>query len=204
MTRTCQQCGKEFTLTDSEMEFYKEKGLQLPKRCKACRAANKADGQKPQTSASAAGGKKSKRTPKSIVAIVALAIVALFFGDGLLPEGGGASDPTPPYQSSVVDESPDPASTGAVGQVLSFRNDDLLEQHYEKHGIEMGFSSAEDYERAASDVANSKSALHKTEEEDGDDVYYIEDTNEFVVVSSDGYLRTYFYPSAGLDYFNRQ
>ena len=44
----------------------------------------------------------------------------------------------------------------------------------------------------------------KIEEEDGDDVYYIESTNEFVVVSKDGYLRTYFYPSDGLDYFNRQ
>lgn len=43
-----------------------------------------------------------------------------------------------------------------------------------------------------------------TEAEDGDDVYYIEDTNEFVVVSPDGYLRTYFNTDAGKDYYDRQ
>ena len=85
-----------------------------------------------------------------------------------------------------------------------FRSDRLLEQHYDKHGIEMGFESKEDYEKAASDVVNNKNALHKIESEDGDDVYYIEDTNEFVIVSKDGYIRTYFNPGAGIDYFNRQ
>ena len=79
-----------------------------------------------------------------------------------------------------------------------------LKDHYEKHGIEMGFSSREEYEAAASDVVNNKNALHKIEKEDGDDVYYIEATNEFVIVSGDGYLRTYFLPSAGIDYYNRQ
>ena len=42
------------------------------------------------------------------------------------------------------------------------------------------------------------------EKEDGDDVYYIQDTNEFVVVSTDGYIRTYFNPDDGIDYYNRQ
>ena len=87
---------------------------------------------------------------------------------------------------------------------LTFRNEKLLQQHYEKHGVEMGFSSAEEYEAAASAVANNPDALHKQEAEDGDDVYYLEDTNEFVIVSTDGYIRTYFNPSAGMDYFNRQ
>jgi pyocin large subunit-like protein len=85
-----------------------------------------------------------------------------------------------------------------------FRNSKLLEQHYEKHGIEMGFSSAEEYEAAASAVVTNPEALHKTEAEDGDDVYYIEDTNEFVVVSTDGYIRTYFLPDGGKAYFDRQ
>lgn len=88
--------------------------------------------------------------------------------------------------------------------VLTFRNSKLLKQHYEKHGIEMGFASAEEYEKAAAAVVNNPAALHKTEAEDGDDVYYVEDTNEFVIVSTDGYIRTYFNPDDGLDYFNRQ
>ena len=74
-------------------------------------------------------------------------------------------------------------------QEYHFRNEDLLESHYEKHGKEMGFSSSKE---------------HKTEKEDGDDVYYKEDTNEFVVVSTDGYIRTYFNPDSGKKYFDRQ
>lgn len=85
-----------------------------------------------------------------------------------------------------------------------FRNKSLLNNHYEKHGIEMGFESAEEYEKAASDVVNSPDALYKKEKEDNDDIYYIEETNEFVVVSTDGYLRTYFLPDKGKAYFDRQ
>ncbi len=85
-----------------------------------------------------------------------------------------------------------------------FRSSKLLNSHYEKHGIEMGFASAREYEKAASDVVNNPAALHKTEAEDGDDVYYVEETNEFVVVSTDGYIRTYFNPGGGIDYYNRQ
>lgn len=68
----------------------------------------------------------------------------------------------------------------------------------------MGFSSAELYEYAASQVAVNPSALHKIEKEDGDDVYYIVATNEFVVISTDGYIRTYFKPDSGKAYFDKQ
>ena len=85
-----------------------------------------------------------------------------------------------------------------------FRSQKLLDQHYKKHGEEMGFASAEEYEAAASDVINSPDALYKVEAEDGDGVYYIEATNEFVILSTDGYIRTYFLPSGGKSYFDRQ
>ena len=86
----------------------------------------------------------------------------------------------------------------------TFRNDNLLDSHYEKHGEEMGFESPEEYEAAANRVIDDEDVLHKIEAEDGDDVYYLERTNEFVVVSKDGYIRTYFYPNDGIEYFNRQ
>ncbi len=85
---------------------------------------------------------------------------------------------------------------------LTFRNDKLLNSHYEKHGIEMGYNSASDYVAAANAVIYNPDSLHKLEAEDGDDVYFLESTNEFVVVSTDGYIRTYYY--ADIDYFNRQ
>ena len=85
-----------------------------------------------------------------------------------------------------------------------FRNDKLLSQHYEKHGIDMGFSDKESYEAAASAVINNPDSLYKTEKEDGDGVYYLEATNEFVILSTDGYIRTYFLPDAGKKYFDKQ
>lgn len=89
-----------------------------------------------------------------------------------------------------------------------FRTESQLEQHFQKHGYEFegdfDYETAEDYEIGASDVINNPDALYKTEAEDGDGVYYIEGTNEFVVLSKDGYIRTYFRPNAGIDYFNRQ
>lgn len=89
-----------------------------------------------------------------------------------------------------------------------FRTKKQLEQHFSKHGDEFkddfNYKSAKDYEKGASDVINNKSALHKTEKEDGDGVYYIEETNEFVILSTDGYIRTYFRPSSGKKYYDKQ
>lgn len=96
------------------------------------------------------------------------------------------------------------SSTSFIESKLKFRNKNLLNQHYEKHGKDMGFASAAEYEAAAGRVPYTPGVLHKIEAEDGDDVYYIEGTNEFVVISTDGYIRTYFNPDRGIDYFNRQ
>ena len=45
---------------------------------------------------------------------------------------------------------------------------------------------------------------HKKEAEDGDDIYYDTENNEIVFVSEDGYIRTYFKPTDGINYYNRQ
>ena len=108
------------------------------------------------------------------------------------PEGFG-TEPAEP-----VDENP------VETPVYVFRNEKLLNEHYEKHGIEMGFASAEEYQAAASAVITNPDSLFKIEADDGDGVYYLEATNEFVVLSTDGYIRTYFLPSSGKAYFDRQ
>ena len=50
-----------------------------------------------------------------------------------------------------------------------FRNEKLLDQHFDKHGAEFaddfGYKDAEEYEKGASDVINDPDALHKTEAE---------------------------------------
>lgn len=92
--------------------------------------------------------------------------------------------------------------------VYHFRNEETLNQHFQKHGgefgSEFGYETAQDYEAGANRVIESSEALHKLEAEDGDDVYYLEATNEFVVVSPQGVIRTYFRPNDGIKYYERQ
>ncbi len=118
-------------------------------------------------------------------------------------ENQSGSDTQPGNDNNDNNTSENGQNTGNKVE-YRFRTDKLLTQHYEKHGIEMGFDSKESYERAASDVINNPAALHKLEAEDGDYVYYVEETNEFAILSPDGYIRTYFLPSAGKSYYDRQ
>lgn len=37
----CKDCGKEFELTEREVKWFEQKGLQSPKRCKECRIMRK-------------------------------------------------------------------------------------------------------------------------------------------------------------------
>lgn len=102
----------------------------------------------------------------------------------------------------VPDDPGDPGNENYVE--YTFRNDRLLTEHFEKHGREMGFANKEEYQKAASDVINDPDSLHKLEKEDGDDVYYRVESNEFVVLSKDGFIRTYFCPDSGQAYFDKQ
>ena len=142
---------------------------------------------------------KSKRLPV-ILAIIAILLV-VFFGVQALSGGDEPDDPVNPVVDPVTPE--DPGNEGEYVE-YTFRNSKLLKEHFYKHGVEMGFDSEEEYEKAASDVANNPDALHKLEKEDGDDVYYLEETNEFVVISTDGFIRTYFCPDSGKKYFDKQ
>lgn len=85
-----------------------------------------------------------------------------------------------------------------------FRNKSLLNEHFDKHGQEFPYKTAEEYLEGANRVLASEGLLHKKEKEDNDDVYYLEETNEFIIVSGDGYIRTYFKPRRGIDYYNSQ
>jgi pyocin large subunit-like protein len=86
----------------------------------------------------------------------------------------------------------------------AFRSKKLLNEHFEKHGKEMGFESAEAYAESANLVIHHPDVLHKIEKDDGDTCFYLEDTNEFVVLSTDGYIRTYFWPDSGKKYYDKQ
>lgn len=235
ITKKCRQCGKEFTLTDGEIDFFKGKGLELPSRCADCRKKNKA-----ARNAPAADGKKR---PIVAVVVVLLILFALGFGyyisqiNGAKLSNNDVPDISEEISSTVqttvskitetstvteedttaevteVETTAEVTEASTYSEVTEteipvkqyrFRNSELLEEHYEKHGIEMGFASAEEYEKAAAAVITAPEVLHKYEKEDNDDVYYLESTNEFVIVSTDGFIRTYFKPDSGKDYFDKQ
>ena len=201
MKYTCKQCGKEFELTESEINFYKSKKLALPKRCKQCRDENKMrrrndqkedtviEYPKPQSSISEKQSSNHNPISKWIYSIIAIILCFFAGGFGL---------------TQYIDTNKDTNVQSQLDEQYTVRNTELLEEHYQKHGIEMGFSSVEAYLAAANQVVNNSAVLSKKEEEDGDDVYYLEETNEFVVISTDGYIRTYFCPEDGIDYYNRQ
>jgi len=61
-TLPCEECGKDFTFTAGEQEFYEEKGFTPPKRCPDCRAAKKAAGRQ-FTKVTCAGCGKETEVP---------------------------------------------------------------------------------------------------------------------------------------------
>ncbi len=95
-------------------------------------------------------------------------------------------------------------AAGGVEIRYTFRRDEYLTEHFEKHGDEFGYATEEEYLAGANSVIMDKASLHKLEAEDGDDVYFQESTGGLVIVSADGYIRTYFKPDSGIDYYNRQ
>jgi len=108
-----------------------------------------------------------------------------------------------PKQEIIEEAAKESEDTETVSN-LKFRNKRLLSEHFEKHGQEFPYDSEEDYLAGANKMLSNPDKLHKKEAEDGDDVYYLEATNEFIIVSQDGYIRTYFKPRRGIDYYNSQ
>ena len=259
MKQTCKQCGREFELTQDEIDFYTGQGFDVPSRCADCRRVKKASkpqdapseqnksdepgdaGSSPALNSSEAaflkgrGGSMPENvegeaegesmpgwTPAklAISVVVTLVLIAVCLGlTALFMQGCSFSGNTNTTANTNTNANANAVSntnsasnsnaaanntSGVSATKYTFRNNRLLTEHWEKHGQYMGFVNKEEYEQAASEVATNPNALHKTEKEDGDDVYYIEATNDFVIVSTDGYIRTYFRPDAGINYYNRQ
>lgn len=193
MIKKCVQCNKEFDISKGEEKFYRDKNLELPKRCKECREKNKKSITYNNNSINSNyKSNNKKKTINSKIIIAAIATILLVIG-GIINgfnESGNIN-----FNNNNKE---------SISSEYTFRNDEYLTQHFNKHGAEFGYSTKEEYQQGANAVINSTEALHKKEAEDNDDIYYIEESNEFVVVSTDGYIRTYFKPNSGIDYYNKQ
>lgn len=206
--RNCKQCGKEFVLSDSEIKFFRDKNLELPKRCNECRKENKNMSSNKSNSLnkddninntininntnSISNKNNGKGKTFRNIIITGLVLIVLFIGKLFNIE------------LNWTDIGSNLENRQSTSISFKFRNEQLLEEHFLKHRNEFGYSSKEDYLEGANKVIKSSSSKHKTEGEDGDEIYYDESKNEIVFVSVDGYIRTYFKPTDGINYYNRQ
>lgn len=80
--------------------------------------------------------------------------------------------------------------------------------HFYFHADEFGFTLITEYSQAAKDFANREGdntiSFTANEEKHGSIYKYDKDTNEFIIISRDGKIVTYFPPKDGIEYFYRQ
>ena len=170
-------------------------------------------------------GKGSSKLITAVISIIAVILAAIFGGNFLL-SGDDAnknislSDSSVAFTQESSAEEPkdiliepdiDKSQKETASAEESDSGDDTVEEtsseyveYYFASEFDGLYATAKEYEKGASDVINNPDALQKTEQDDGDFIFYIEDTNEFVVLSTSGFIRTYFKPSAGKKYYDRQ
>lgn len=203
MNRTCVQCGKTFSLSESEINFYKSKNLDLPKRCKSCRDKNK-NGEYRSYTANVPLGNRA-------TCISAIFCVATFVTIMSILANGGFTLPTvfldliaffAIFCLAKFKKHIDIQEFDTSCYAHTFYDMDSMTEHYIKHGKETNCKDMEEYLYRANRVIQQKNTLSKKQKEDGDTAFFNPQTKEFVVVAKAGYIRTYFI--ASLSYYNKQ
>ena len=97
-----------------------------------------------------------------------------------------------------------PAALQAGGR--GFRNEHLLDEHYDKHGREFGAISRLEYLKMAQSLRDAKlgSEILESHRPDGRVARFDKRKGWFVVFDGDGTLSTFFVPNDGVRYFYRQ
>ena len=86
-------------------------------------------------------------------------------------------------------------------------NKKSLDKHYDDHGKVMGFDSKESYKQHAIKFANTidkKNCETFVDKKTGATYKYNKKTNEFAIITKDGYITTYFKPREGYNYYKKQ
>ncbi len=212
MTKKCVQCGKSFTLTQSEVNFYKSKNLSIPKRCKDCREYNKTAKGSSQKNNRSSGQYKSyyvKQADSKSLATVIIAVIVAVVAFVLKAEqafviaiAATAVFTTLKYIVSLFNGKVFIQEFDTSNYKYTFYDTKSMVKHYVKHGKQTDSSSMEDYLYKANMVIINKGNLTKSQKEDGDIIFYNPTTKEFVVIAKAGYVRTYFIASD--KYYNKQ
>lgn len=204
MNRNCVECGKAFSLTDSEIDFYKSKNLNLPKRCKSCRDKKKTvNGEYRSYTANAPLKNRD-------IFISAILFIGIFVN--VMSFSAYNKFTTPilildligifaifclvKIKKSVAIQEFD-----TCNYPHTFYDVHSMVEHYIKHGKETHCKDMEEYLYKTNSLIQRKNILSK-KQKDGDTAYYDPHTSEFAVVAKAGYIRTYFI--ASLSYYNKQ
>ncbi|MBK7645029.1 MAG: hypothetical protein IPJ19_18615 [Planctomycetes bacterium] len=118
-----------------------------------------------------------------------LAVLAALFGPRLLP--GDAPSVRAPREAR-----------SAIG----FTSQHALEEHFEKHGPEFGSISQADYLLRAQALRDARlgGVVLEATREDGVVTRFDLRSGAFIAFNADGSIRTFFRPSGGRRYFERQ
>ena len=125
-----------------------------------------------------------------------------------ITSGGDLAENDSSVEVASESEEEETAPRDPFSEGTQFRNNDRFEEHYQKHVIdqqEFGDITREEYMTLAQALVDTPGPKVQTKQNsDGDTLYYDADTNSFAVVSPDGFIRTFFKPSAGQSYYDRQ
>ena len=78
-----------------------------------------------------------------------------------------------------------------------------LDSHFQKHGAALGHATKADYQRGARALVAGGPGI-ETHQRGDDKLFFKESTGEFAVLSKRNVIRTYFRPSDGRRYWERQ
>lgn len=114
------------------------------------------------------------------------------------------------YGSSVGDD----YSNGKAGQGAgdasestrsrSWGNQDTLQDHFDRHGTDFGSTNPQEYAASANDFYNNRGNYQIKVDSNGVTRVYDPSNNIFGSYNADGSTRTYFKPTDGQIYFDRQ
>ena len=117
---------------------------------------------------------------------------------------GAAESPNEMVASPLGEGGFTAEGAGEAEGSLNWGNQDTLEKHYKDHGSDFGSSSPEEYAQSAHDFYLNRGEYEVKVDSSGVTRVYDPATNTFGSYNPDGTTRTFYKPTAGQGYFDRQ
>lgn len=136
------------------------------------------------------------------VSVNTLAAALVVFFLLVLFRAGSKELSDPQYNTGEQITRSESTGTDQTSVFYRFRTKKHLTDHFAKHGNEFNYADENEYLYHANLVISNTSDM-KSKQPDGDTQYLNSKTCEYVTLSYDNYIRTYFRPRNCVRYFNR-